>query len=70
MSETIYLQPNEFNAFNKPYTTIFYSYLIFKLKIKQNGSVTAVNQSKIKKDGGKNIEFYRKSREICYASAD
>ena len=47
-----------------------YSHLIFKLKIKQNGDGTAVNQSKIKKDGGKNIEFYRKSREIYYASAD
>ncbi len=70
MSETIYLQPNEFNASNKTYTTIFYSYLIFKLKIKQKGDETAVNQSKIKKDVGKNIEFYRKSREICYASAD
>ena len=34
MSETIYLQSNEFNASNKPYTTIFYSYLIFKLKLK------------------------------------
>jgi len=62
MSETIYLQPNEFNASNKPYTTIFYSYLVFKLKIKQNGDGTVVNQSKIKKDMSKTIGFYRKSR--------
>ena len=49
---------------SQSYTTIFCPHLIFKLKIKQNGSVTVVNQSKIKKDGGKNIEFYRKSRVI------
>ena len=61
MSETIYLQPNEFNASNKTYTTIFYSYLIFKLKLNEKGDRIAVNQSKIKKDGGKNIEFYRNS---------
>ena len=45
-----------------------YPHLIFKLKIKQKGDGTVVNQYKIKKDGGKNIEFYRKSREICYTS--
>ena len=39
-----------------------YPHFVFKLKIRQNGDGTAVNQSKIKKDGGKNIEFYRKSR--------
>jgi len=42
--------------------------LSFKLKLKQNGGGTAVNQSKIKKDVGKTIEFYRKSRTTYYAS--
>lgn len=42
---------------SQSYTTIFYPHFVFKLKIKQNEIRTTMNQSKIKKDGGKKLSF-------------
>jgi len=41
-----------------------YPHFVFKLKLKKNANRTTLNQSKIKKDGVKIIEFYRESRVI------
>ena len=40
------------------------THLSFKLKLKENSGKIEINESKIKKEGSKTIEFYKKSRAV------